>query len=87
MDQNEMLDWCPAHGTCSVMEYLLTQFPGRRVVLNGDIRWPVRSPDLTPMDFFFWGRVKSLVFDRIINERLRTAQQLENWIREAIALI
>ena len=24
--------------------------------------WPPQSPDLTPLDFFFWGHVKSLVY-------------------------
>jgi len=26
------------------------------------MRWPPRSPDLTPCDFFFWGLVKDTVF-------------------------
>jgi len=26
------------------------------------MRWPPRSPDLTPCDFFFWGFVKDTVF-------------------------
>jgi hypothetical protein len=69
------------------MEYLRTEFMARGLALNCDIRWPVRSPGLTPMDFYFWARLKSPVFDRIINEPLGTVQQLENWIREAIALI
>ena len=87
MDQNDLNAGphrCPACGTRSVMEYLSTQFPGPGLALNGDIRWPVRSPRPTPMDFYFWGRLKSLVFDRIINKRLGTVQ-LENWIGEAIA--
>jgi hypothetical protein len=26
------------------------------------VRWPPRSPDLTPCDFFLWGYVKEQVF-------------------------
>lgn len=26
------------------------------------IAWPARSPDLTPLDFFLWGRIKDLVY-------------------------
>ena len=28
----------------------------------GPIKWPPRSPDLTPMDFFLWGYIKFIVF-------------------------
>lgn len=28
----------------------------------GPSAWPPRSPDLTPMDFFLWGTVKSDVY-------------------------
>ena len=24
--------------------------------------WPPRSPDLTPLDFFLWGHVKTIVY-------------------------
>ena len=28
----------------------------------GDIHWPSRSPDLTPVDFFLWGYLKNGVY-------------------------
>jgi len=28
-----------------------------------EIQWPARSPDMTPLDFFFWGFVKNAVYD------------------------
>ncbi|KAJ8870126.1 hypothetical protein PR048_029138 [Dryococelus australis] len=31
---------------------------------GGPIPWPPRSPDLTPLDFFFWGYVKNIVYPR-----------------------
>jgi hypothetical protein len=24
--------------------------------------WPLRAPDLTPMDFFQWGHIKALIY-------------------------
>ena len=27
-----------------------------------NITWPPRSPDLTPLDFYLWGHIKSLVY-------------------------
>jgi hypothetical protein len=29
---------------------------------DGPMPWPPRSPDITPLDFFLWGYVKSNVF-------------------------
>jgi hypothetical protein len=26
------------------------------------VLWPPRSPDITPMDFFFWGYLKHIVY-------------------------
>ena len=30
---------------------------------DGSVRWPSRSPDLTPMNFFLWGEIKRLVYE------------------------
>jgi hypothetical protein len=37
-------------------------FPGRVIARNGDVNWPPRSCDLTPLDYFLWGYVKSQVY-------------------------
>ena len=49
------------------MRALLDQgLPNRWIGGRGSVEWPPRSPDLTPMDFFFffWGVVKDKVFSR-----------------------
>lgn len=33
------------------------------------MNWPPRSPDLTPLDFFLWGHIKSLVYRNPIESR------------------
>ena len=33
---------------------------------EGPIVWPLRSPDLTPLDFFAWGFIKDVVYRRKI---------------------
>ena len=38
------------------------RFPGKVLSRNGDVNWPPRSCDLTPLDFFFWGYVKGEVY-------------------------
>lgn len=45
-------DGCPAHSTEEVRRLLTDTFAGW-IGRGGTIGWPARSPDLTPMDFFF----------------------------------
>ena len=30
---------------------------------GGLIAWPARSPDLTPLDYYLWGHLKSLIYE------------------------
>ena len=48
------------------------------------MRWPPRSQDLTPCDFFLWGFVKDTVFVPPIPTNV---QELCNSITTAVALI
>ncbi|XP_036149412.1 uncharacterized protein LOC118647836 [Monomorium pharaonis] len=50
---------------------------------NGPIRWPPRSPDHNPCDFFLWGCVKENVYF----ERIETRNDLEEAIEVAFASI
>jgi hypothetical protein len=45
--------------------------------------WPARSPDITPLDFFLWGYVKSIVFRTPANR----LDELKTRIRNAISAI
>ena len=44
------------------MTTLRENFPGRLISRFGDIHWPSRSPDLTPVDFFRSGYLKNRVY-------------------------
>lgn len=57
-----MQDGAPAHNARTNITTLKAMFPGRLLATKGDILWPARSPDLTPLDFFLWGKVKDLVY-------------------------
>ena len=54
-------------------------FPNRWIGRGGPISWPPRSPDITPLDYFLWGYVKSKVYSspaenvRELKERIQTA--------------
>lgn len=58
-------------------------FPNKLISRRGDTNRPPRSPDLTHMDFFLWGYVKSKVY---ANKPTSLAQLKEN-IRHEMAAI
>jgi hypothetical protein len=48
-------DGAPPHCLEEVREYLNTRFPDWWISQAKPIAWPLRSPDLVPLDFFLWG--------------------------------
>lgn len=55
-------DGASPHYARIVRNYLNAVFPNRWIGRGGPIRWPARSPDLTPLDYFLWGFLKDRVF-------------------------
>ena len=55
-------DGAPAHRLRDVRNRLVNTFGNRLVALGTAVEWPARSPDLTPLDFFLWGYLKSKVY-------------------------
>ena len=48
-------DGATPHTTPMVLEWLASKF-GDRIISNlTDLEWPPRSPDMSPLDFWFWG--------------------------------
>lgn len=74
-------DGAPPHWSLIVREFLDTQFPGRWIGRDGPTRWPPRSPDITPLDFFLWGYVKNKVYT---GHKIHDLQQLRGRIRDAV---
>ena len=56
-------DGAPCHRRRAVTDRLTELFGNRVIALNRAVEWPPRSPDLTPLDFFLWGYLKSKVFE------------------------
>lgn len=77
-------DGCPAHNVQIVKEYLDNSFPDSWIGLNGPINWPARSPDLSPLDFFLWGHLKSKIYGHY---ELTTLEDLKAAIRNECRLI
>ncbi|GFX07093.1 putative DD41D transposase [Trichonephila clavipes] len=70
--------------TARVTIYLLKDtFLDRLISRFGPVNWPPRSCDLTPLDYFLWGYVKSLVYA----DKPQTLDHLEDNIRRVIVLL
>lgn len=55
-------DGAPPHYAAPVRQYLDEVFHHRWIGRRGEIEWPARSPDLTPLDFFLWGYLKERIY-------------------------
>jgi hypothetical protein len=83
---NQMIfqqDGAPPHWSLAVRNYLTATFPARWMGrASPNYPWPPYSPDLTPMDFFLWGFIKSRVYSTPIADktelRLRIIQSFND---------
>jgi hypothetical protein len=67
-------DGAPGHWALTLRGWLNTHFPNKWIVRDGPIAWPPRSPDLTPLDFFLWGYLKSKVYCNGQQQNCRSAE-------------
>lgn len=74
------LDGCPAHFAINVRDHLNAVYQQRWIGRGSLFPWPPRSPDLTCLDFYLWGRLKDIVFQT----QPTTRQDMEHRIRNAI---
>jgi hypothetical protein len=51
------------HYTRHVREYLDESCPNCWLGCGWPVAWAPRSPDLTPLDYYFWGHMKTLVYE------------------------
>lgn len=76
-------DGCPAHYSVAVRTFLNQTYPNKWIGRGSLFNWPARSPDLSCLDFYLWGRIKDLVFAN----RPTTRQDMINRIRNSISSI
>ncbi|GFT35911.1 uncharacterized protein TNCV_2154631 [Trichonephila clavipes] len=55
-------DGATCHTARATIDLLKDTFGDRLISRFGPVNWPPRSCDLTPLDYFLWGNVKSLVY-------------------------
>lgn len=74
-------DGCSSHTSHVARNVLNVMFPGRWIGKYGPVPWPARSPDLTVLDYYLWGRIKEIVY----RDRPTTRNDMKQRIRAAIA--
>ncbi|GFT09701.1 transposable element Tc3 transposase [Trichonephila clavipes] len=74
-------DGATCHTARATIDLLKDTFGDRLISLFGPVNWPPSSCDLTPLDYFLWGYVKSLV----CADKPQTLDHLEDNIRRVIA--
>lgn len=70
-------DGATAHTAGGTIRYI-QEFYGDRIISRGV--WPSRSPDLTPLDFYLFGKIKN----RIYRNRLHNLDELQQAIEQEI---
>ncbi|GFV91017.1 heat shock 70kDa protein 8 [Trichonephila clavipes] len=74
-------DGATCHTARATIDLLKDTFGDHLISRFGPVNWPPRSCDLTPLDYFLWGYVKSLVYA----DKPQTLDHLEDNIRRVIA--
>ncbi|GFX69956.1 uncharacterized protein TNCV_2079361 [Trichonephila clavipes] len=74
-------DGATCHTARATIDLLKDTFSDCLISRFGPVNWPSRSCDLTPLDYFLWGYVKSLVYA----DKPQTLDHLEDNIRCVIA--
>ncbi|GFW49759.1 uncharacterized protein TNCV_358621 [Trichonephila clavipes] len=87
-------DGATCHTARATIDLLKDTFGDRLISRFGPVNWPPRSCDLTPLDYFLWGYVKSWVYadkpqtlDHLVDNIRRVAdirpqmleKVIENW--------
>ncbi|GFW65544.1 DUF4817 domain-containing protein [Trichonephila clavipes] len=74
-------DGATCHTARATIDLLKDTFGDRLISRFGPVNWPPRSCDLTPLDYFLWSYVKSLVYA----DKPQTLDHLEDNIHRVIA--
>ncbi|GFW11683.1 DUF4817 domain-containing protein [Trichonephila clavipes] len=74
-------DGATCHTARATIDLLKDTFGDRLISRFRPVNWPPRSCDFTPLDYFLWGYVKSLVYA----DKPQTLDHLEDNIRRVIS--
>ncbi|GFX62394.1 uncharacterized protein TNCV_1381191 [Trichonephila clavipes] len=75
-------DGATCHTARATIDLLKDTFGNRLISRFGPVNWPPKSCDLTPLDYFLWNYVKSLVYA----DKPQTLDHLEDNIRRLLPI-
>jgi hypothetical protein len=73
-----MHDGAPPHFLPIARHQLNQTFGEQWIGRGGPVNWPARSPDLSALDSWLWGHLKTLVYSAPINDLEVLQQRVEN---------
>ncbi|XP_051155172.1 uncharacterized protein LOC127277823 [Leptopilina boulardi] len=76
-------DNAPTHTHRMNQAWLQRRFRNRFIGRGSRVPWPPRSPDLNPLDYFFWGKIKSEIY----RHPVQNMEELMEWIRVAVQAV
>ncbi|KAJ8948149.1 hypothetical protein NQ318_009237 [Aromia moschata] len=75
-------DGCAAHHAVTIRNWLNSEFNEHWIGRDGPILWPPRSPDLTILDFYLWGRLKQIVYrEPLENDEEQLKTRIQNAVK------
>jgi hypothetical protein len=73
-----MHDGAPAHFDRVVRDHPNERFHERWIGRGGPVPWLSRSPDLTPLDFYLWEHLKTVVYATTVNDAEDLCECVQN---------
>ena len=71
------------HCAKKCLDFLEEKFPGRVISRRTETPWPAHSPDLSPLDYWFWSALQSVVYMK----RPKNLQELKEVVNNAASQI
>jgi hypothetical protein len=68
----------PAHFDRIVRDHLNERFHEQWIGHCGPVSWPSRSPDLTPLDFYLWGHLETVIYATLVNDAGDLWERVQN---------
>jgi hypothetical protein len=73
-----MHDGASAHFDRVVRDHLNERLHVRWIGCGGPVSWPPRSPDLTALDFYLCGHLKTIVYTKPVNDAENLWKRVQN---------
>ena len=78
-----MQDEATSHTTNDVLNFLREKFQGCVISRWSEIGWPLYSPDLNPLDYFFW----SFAMIHVRRQKPATLDELKTIVEDVAATV